>query len=177
MPESFDIYRAPDAALVEYRAETLDALPCMSTWLLLVLATVTLGLFPIWWLYSRSRVVNSLLPENPISSVYVVGVSMVYAVVIALGLAELQQRWGLSGQGSVLGFEDFALLTLVVAWGFQLRSRLLSLFAAAGAGQVPVGPLMTCLFTSLYLNYKINEARELAVALGDRRGHSVALPA
>lgn len=147
-------YAAPSAELnTPLNSNNLKQLPRFSAWWVLLLSIVTIGIYPLWWLYSRASTLNQI-QSRPIAIelVYVLAVLLVGSFVL----------------GFVAGFSDtsYALIenTISIAYwviylivAYSIRSRLHDMFQKEGHNG-KIGPILTFFFSTLYLQYKINEA-------------------
>jgi hypothetical protein len=160
-PISFNPYAPPKARVdAEVLRGSVLAFPRFSAWFVFLLCIVTLGLYPLYWLYTRTKIANRVLPSNPIS----MGLA---AAVLTLATANLVIGF-LSGADANDASLRMSLATWAIqlAWIFQLRARLSEI-----SNKPAVGGVMTFFFGSLYFQYKINEfideLHEGEIALGD----------
>ncbi|MGI9332063.1 MAG: DUF4234 domain-containing protein [Gammaproteobacteria bacterium] len=162
MTDSVDLYRAPQAALDKPLTTPLDGLPSPSTWLVFFLTVITAGIYMVWWLYNRSVAINRILGATAISFGYTAVVPALYAVSMLISVLDGALGLGLNEQAGaaslMLGLFQLGVNIAFIFWAFAVRKHLRVLFS----DRVHVGPVMTFFFGSLYLNYKIREAKELA---------------
>ena len=151
-----DPYAPPRAAIAEPTAGDYRDFARISTWWVLVLSFITLGLYAPYWLYTRIKTLNGMLSSSPTA------LSLPIAVCV-LSAANL-------GNGFLGGIYPDAigvkLLSTGVQWAsiianlvcvFTLRNRLNEDAGAQGDSPYWVGGVATFFFGMLYLNYKLNQ--------------------
>ncbi|SIQ86753.1 DUF4234 domain-containing protein [Marinobacterium stanieri] len=147
-------YAAPEAELEVQQAEgDLSVFKYFTTWAVLGLSIITLGIYPIYWLYNRTQKLNTITP-TPISQGFVTAalVIMILSTVLSYVLPFL---------GSTLLVLIGNLISLVstvlfFVWVFKFRNRLNAVTQSQGQ-PTWAGPVLTFFFSIFYLNYKINQ--------------------
>ncbi len=147
-------YTAPTANLnAPLNNGKLKQLPRFSAWWVFLLNIVTLGIYPLWWLYSRASTLNQI-QSRPIA------LELIYVlVVVLLGSFALGFVAGFSGEeyAVIENSLSIAYWVLYLITAFTIRNRLHDVFIEEGH-HVRTGPILTFFFSSIYLQYKINEA-------------------
>jgi len=159
MTQQFAInpYAPPKANLdAPVEATTVQAFPRFSAWGVFLLSGVTLGVYPVYWLYTRTRILNRLLPSNPIPK----GLAFA-AVVLLLGNAAgsflegiYPGNLGVRGMSSLIGLA-FSIVNL--CWVFMFRNRVNEHCVSHKGDRYWLGGVLTFFFQVLYLQYKLNE--------------------
>ncbi|MCU7845654.1 MAG: DUF4234 domain-containing protein [Candidatus Thiodiazotropha sp. (ex Monitilora ramsayi)] len=135
------------------RSNYLNNFSRFSAWWVLLLSVVTLGIYNVYWLYTRSRIINQIhhrkIPE------FLIWAALIFYV-LNTGLSFLPDEMVasliivvlLSAVGSIFFF---------VWWLFGVRNRLQELAEENGSPENRIGPILTFFFQVIYLQYKINE--------------------
>lgn len=155
-------YDAPkaDLAVQDEQAESLAIFPRFSTWFVFLLSFATLGLYILYWLYNRSRILNRLKGISPISDTFIfltLGFNVV-SIPVNIGEAFVNQNQEYILASNILYIVSTLLLLI---WAFKFRHRLNDFLQKSPYPTSRLGPVFTFLFQSLYLSYKINQNLEL----------------
>ena len=161
---------APPKARVDASLDvtTVQAFPRFSTWGVFLLTFVTVGLYPVYWLYTRTRILNRVLPSNPVP----VGLA-VAAVIALLASAAASFLNGMypdhSGVGAMSSVINIVSGIVNLVWVFMFRNRLNQHFVPHEGDRYRLSGVLTFFFTVLYLQYKLNQLidRERTVSAGD----------
>ncbi|MBV0932332.1 DUF4234 domain-containing protein [Marinobacterium weihaiense] len=151
-------YVAPEAELeVQHEAGDLSVFPRFTTWAVFGLTIITLGIYAVYWMYSRTRHLNSIT-EDRISNGFVgaaVGVYIASGVSsIMMGLTDAS---ALSGTMVLIdGLLGLASWILMLVWAFKFRNRLNRVTDSRGK-PTWAGPILTFFFSVFYLSYKVNQ--------------------
>lgn len=118
-----------------------------STWGVLALSIITFGIYSIYWLHSRTKVLNDI-SENPISKSFT-GISIAFYVAnIVFSFAA-----GVNPELEILSqLVNLPSSILMIVWAFKMRNRLEPIMNKS------LGGVMVFFFNVYYLNYKINES-------------------
>ncbi|HQQ63512.1 MAG TPA: DUF4234 domain-containing protein [Pseudomonadales bacterium] len=137
----------------------LNRLPAMSLLSVLLFTVATLGVYSWWWLYSRSLILNSLLPKErtiskPFMHLCLAGFGITFLLVIDF-----------SYQPDNLSLKDtinvlmMALNIMAIVWVFRFRAGMHFLL-----GPTPtlyhLNAVWTFLFPIFYVQHKINLLHE-----------------
>ena len=153
-------YAPPKANVVDVPAEvaTIEAFPRFSTWWVLLLAILTFGVYPLYWLYARTKILNRVVPANPIPMGLAVAAVALFLLNLAGGVLD-----GIYAEQLAIGvrrtFTAVAWISVVVnlVWVFKFRNRLNERFMSHKGDCYWLGPLLTFFFQVLYLQYKLNQ--------------------
>lgn len=150
-------YKAPEAALDISEGKRLsEVFQRFSAWSVLGLSIVTLGVYSIFWLYNRSKSINSV-SENPIGSTFIV-ISMVLLVVSCFDTVSGFILPGAPTLLLILSVISFIGTVMSIVWVFKIRNRIHLYTGSEKGDSAWAGPIMTFFFNILYLQYKINQA-------------------
>jgi hypothetical protein len=137
-----------------------EAFEPFSTWYVFGLSIVTLNLYPLYWMYSRTQRLNTLQGIEPIGATFVYFVLAINIVGYPLGFAAgyFTQIHELATASDIV---DIVGGISLLIWAFAFRNRLNSFLETGPATYRRLTPVMTFFFQSLYLSYKLNENLEL----------------
>lgn len=143
-----------------------ERFPRMELLLVLILTLVTMGTYTYYWLFTRTQILNQLIPEKPISNVFVslciagfiVLLFTLFSVPEASSIEELQE---LGVYNKVAGM-IMVLNGLLLAWGLLFCQRLNMLSQKENRDALYANYLYLILahlliVNTLYLQYKINQ--------------------
>lgn len=151
-------YAAPEADLeVQQAAGDISVFPRFSTWAVFGLSIITLGIYTIYWLYDRTRKLNSI-SENQISQ-GVVSASVGLFVASGISSIVVAVVGPSSSFGALVlvdGLLGLASGIMILVWAFKFRNRLNRVTNSEGK-PTWAGPILTFFFNVLYLSYKINQ--------------------
>ncbi|MFV2057619.1 MAG: DUF4234 domain-containing protein [Thiohalomonadales bacterium] len=123
----------------------------LSAWAVFLLSMLTFGFYPIYWLYTRTQIVNS----NHKDKISMTVLAFLFpSALISFGLGFTR------GSDTILMMSSIADITFYVIFLvalFQIRFRLEDIMAAGRATCLSVSIPLTFLFSVIYLQYKINE--------------------
>jgi hypothetical protein len=147
-------YKTPEAAVgVERGGQLSDVFDRFSAWGVLGLSFITLGIYGIYWMYSRTQRINPHTSE-PIGSAFVTTTVALYVLGAMGNLAE------------VLDMSDTVIVVLSLAslisgimgviWIFKIRNRIHDYIGAVKGEKTWFGPVLTFFFSVIYVQYKIN---------------------
>lgn len=152
-------YVAPAAELeVEHAAGDLSVFKRFTTWGVFGLSIITLGLYTIYWLYSRSQKLNQIT-DAPISQGFIGTATAVYVLSFFFSFVVPFVGVSMENMGLLVMIDSLLSLTsivLFIVWSFKFRNRLNRVTQSAGKPTWS-GPIMTFFFNVLYLNYKVNQ--------------------
>ncbi|MEJ2692411.1 MAG: DUF4234 domain-containing protein [Candidatus Thiodiazotropha sp.] len=155
-------YNAPkaDLATQDEQSDSLAIFPRFSTWFVFFLSLATLGLYILYWLYHRTRILNRLKGISPISDTFIflsLGFNVV-SIPVNIGEAFVKHNQEYILASNILYIVSTLLLLI---WAFKFRHSLNDFLEKSPHPSSRLGPVFTFLFQSLYLSYKINQNLEL----------------
>lgn len=149
-------YAAPQADLeVEHAVGDLSVFKRFTSWGVFGLSIITLWIYNIYWLYSRTQKLNSIC-ENPISKTFVNTAVIVYIAVWVSSFVSGVVPSAAFELSVISGILNMVSVVMTIVWAFKFRNRLNQVTDSAGK-TTWAGPIMTFFFNVLYLNYKINQ--------------------
>ena len=150
-------YKAPEAAVSEAAGEKLsDVYDRFTAWAVFGLGVITLGIYYIYWMYTRTRRLNPHI-EEPISDAFIYTTLVLYFggllnyIAPALGLPPAVV--GLIGVASMVGG------IMSVVWAFKLRNRIHT-YLGSSKGSVEnnwFNAFWVFFLNAWYLQYKMNK--------------------
>ena len=145
-------YKTPEAHLVQTTSDkSILAFKRFSAWGVFGLTIVTLGIYPYFWMYTRTKTINSI-HENVISP------ALVSAFLVVVALSYASSFFGESQQAILAGLAISLLyLVLYLVVLFKIRNRLQDIINRSSNNPYKLGTILTFFFSSIYLQYKINE--------------------
>lgn len=163
-PEINDAFSAPEANLANVSEEKpILQFERFSAWWVLLLSVITFGIYPVYWLYTRTSKVSELVTENKVSSFRL---NAFLVLVIAY--------WVIAFAGGFIGEEAGTLFTALsglvtigylvfyVLIAFGARRALREIINSGSEDFTPLKGISSGLGTffapAIYLQYKANEA-------------------
>lgn len=146
-----EVYQTPESDLSEnLNLGAMGNFNRFTAWGVFGLAFITLGIYPAYWLYSRSKIMNKF-HDNKISSGLInFFVAMIFVSFPMSFMAEFY-----SDNLTLVGLNGVVSIVYMVAYLivlYSLRNRLMEVTG------LKVGPVLTFFGNAIYLQYKINEA-------------------
>lgn len=144
-------YEAPKADInVTDGSADILSFDRFSAWGVFGLSIVTLGIYPIYWFYKNTQIINGLHAEK-------ISMNLIYALI---GLTVITLALGFTEDPTILMI--YAVLNLVyfvvyLIVLFTIRSRLQDIMDRSGGKSLVIGGILTFFFNVIYLQYKINE--------------------
>ena len=145
-------YKTPEAELSSTdNDKSILQFKRFSAWGVFGLSFITLGIYPIYWLYTRAQVVNSI-HEKQISSALLM--LMVLVTILSFG----SSFFGESDVAVIVGLVvAVAYMGIYIMVLFKVRNRLVDIMNNSCASVYKLGPVLTFFFFSIYLQYKLNQ--------------------
>ncbi|MCP4750317.1 MAG: DUF4234 domain-containing protein [Proteobacteria bacterium] len=147
------------------KKEILKNLQDQSTWRLLLLTLVSLGIYGAHYIKRQTSNANQYLDEKgriPTGLVYFILVlSYIYAIFTLLSIfAPIE-----SPIDEAL---TVVLEAAIIVWGFKARNRMNTLFSARKGDANWFNGFWTFVFTPLYFNFKVNTLNDLLLEQDDK---------
>ena len=149
-------FQAPQADLTEVTGNRpIMEFERFSAWWVFLLGVVTLGIYNLYWLYDRANKINSLTQGRKASTTMISIYIVFYA--LSFGFEMFFNN----------GDETMSMVSLIISLGiwvfyiisvFSVRGALQSLINEGEKQPVSVGGILTFFFSTIYFQYKINEA-------------------
>ncbi|WP_308367534.1 MULTISPECIES: DUF4234 domain-containing protein [unclassified Microbulbifer] len=143
-------YSAPTSELTAATDDLISGdFQRFSAWWVFILSIVTLGIYPVYWICTRAQVVNRI-HDNPIAPAWFYLMAIFCALTFLAGF--IIPEMGIFYLMVYIGYIVTYLASL-----FKVKNRLQDLMSQSTGSAYRLGPVMTFLFNSIYLQYKINE--------------------
>ncbi len=162
-------YEAPSAELfnINLKNNFLKEFKFFSTWYVFILSIITLGIYPLYWLYNRTKKINRTKELEPIPESFIYSVLILY--VFSILAAYYPYFYQVSKQYFLyVNLFSYFVTILVLVWVFKFRNRLNNFLSKTHAPCMPLGPVITFFFQVLYLSFKLNEIIEMMQEKGDK---------
>lgn len=161
-------YSAPDADLAVKNTGSgvakVKEFPRFTTWAVVGLSIITLGIYTFYWLYSRTKILNRLLPENKIAGwlpiAAIVTLIAYYVVSIAVPFLASASPELAAGLGGLSLIVNIAYIVFYLMWVFGFRSRLNQLSGSNKGDIFWLGGILTFFINVYYFQYKINQMHD-----------------
>lgn len=118
-------YEAPSTELIENKSSsnTFASFEKFSTWYVFGLAVITLGFYMVYWLFSRTKILNRLRSIEPIGDIFInISILLFFlSFFIAIGKTYTENN------STYLIFSQFiSILSNIVfiVWSFKFKNRL-----------------------------------------------------
>ena len=150
--ESANIYEAPEAELTQQNNggnKPILNFDRFSAWGVFFLSLITLGIYAIYWLVSRTNKANALA-KHQVNQNLIYGYIAIYAINIGLAFTSIPE-----GLSAIVSLASFVVGIIFV---FSLRTSIKELINEGSNEPVHLGGILTFFFNVIYFQYKINEA-------------------
>jgi len=145
-------YKAPEADINTVSEGKLsEVFQRFSAWGVFGLGIITLGIYYIYWMYSRTQQLNERI-SDPIGSGFITATLILYALSFLSNFVSLADPM----IGGALGLTGLPAWIMMIIWAFKMRAGIHSYKGIAPGEPNSLGPVLTFFFSSLYLQYKIN---------------------
>lgn len=164
-------YQPPEADLIQAGRDNdlLSDLQEQSTWRLVGLTIITLGIYEAHYVKRQTERINRYLAdvESQISDELVLGFLVVSYLSVAL-LAYFLLGSTTPEIETISNLIDRVWMVLAIVWGFKARNRMNKLYALEKGRSERFNGFWTFLFSPYYFNYKVNKLnQQLAAAETD----------
>ncbi|MBR36755.1 DUF4234 domain-containing protein [Pseudoalteromonas shioyasakiensis] len=150
--ESANIYEAPEAELTQQNTggnKPILNFDRFSAWGVFFLSLITLGIYAIYWLVSRTNKANALA-KHQVNQNLVYGYIALYVINIAVAFTSIPEVFS-----SIISIITFIVGLVFI---FSLRASLKELINEGSNEPVHLSGILTFFFYAIYFQYKINEA-------------------
>ncbi len=137
------------------KGENIDHFPVQSVWGMIGLSLVTLTFYFPFWLRKTSRVVNALLPSNPIGTWFFPASIILTALNFGMIIPEIltDDNPTLMAISKLLNRLD---TVLVLVWVFKIRNRMHVILEAEKKTPLWFNAFWTFFFQVFYIQFRIN---------------------
>ena len=124
------------------------------TILFIIFSIITLGIYPLFWVISRKKIINQLTESKITESLPVIFVITSILSVFLQGYGETQ----LDGESAIAlsGLFQLISVVLMIVIAFQMK-KVLEEFSVNNEMKISYNGFFTFLFNFWYINYKLNE--------------------
>jgi len=151
------IYDAPESEVTFRHYGEINLFQRFSTWYTIILIILTLGLYVLYWMHTRTKVLNKIVRDQ-ISSVFTCITAFLFVASYVVGMVEIVFDEFSMFQDMKQYFTYLPTLEIIsniifLVWVFKFRNRLQETFSSA---DIDIGIIPTFFFQIIYLQYKIN---------------------
>jgi hypothetical protein len=146
-----NIFAAPEAELTNKTMQNKPVLQFqrISAWFVFFIGLITLGIYNVYWLYSRTLIANNLTKENKVNINLLYSYVSLFSIGIVASIADI---------GSLSFIVQIINLVVYIFLVFSIRRALIEIINAGSETHTHLNGILTFLFSSIYFQYKINEA-------------------
>ena len=164
MSDSQNPYAAPESNVssdsLGQDVNKIKAFKRFTTWAVLGLAIITFGIYAYYWMFSRTKTLNSVIPENKVAGWLVptvIGLGVINILLSFLPFASPELAASLAVISLPLSLIGFVLM---IVWAFKFRNRLNIISGSSKGNVFWLGPILTFFFQLYYFQYKINQMHD-----------------
>jgi len=165
-PVQANPYSAPDSEIIpKADRHNMMIFERFSAWFVFLLSIVTMGIYSVYWVYTRSKTYNTKMTDQ-ISDTFIISALVLYCASFVMSYLPY----------FIDGSEDFELMILSasftsgvvnIVWFFMLRRRIQDMLSSSNHLGLHLSAFMTFFFNAIYLQYKINEAIDVSGQIYD----------
>lgn len=146
-------YKAPEAEVeTASQGHLSEVFERFTAWGVFGLSIITLGIYPLYWLYTRTQQLNSRI-DNPISSAYMITTIVIWIIsMLSNGVTPINPQIG-----GIMALAGLPAAIMQIVWAFKIRSRIHDYVTAAPGTFAWANSFLTFFLGALYLQYKINK--------------------
>lgn len=159
-------YSAPDSDVtVQVLGNNVDFIKqfkSFTTWGVVGLTMITLGIYSYYWIYSRTQTLNSIHSSNPIANWIPIAVIVLGVIGYFVGYAPMimnDPQMAISF-ATISPIISIASLIIYITWAFSFRNRINEVTGANEGDTFWLGPVLTFFFSFYYFQYKINQMHD-----------------
>jgi len=154
-------YASPSAELIQKNNDNKNILEFkrFSAWGVLGLSIITLGIYPIYWLWSRAEIINRL-HEKKITKPWLIALVATTIISTVMSFIPSEDPTFLI-VSSVMGLAYFVPYIVVL---FGARNNLQDIMGSESNEAYRLNAVLTFLASAIYLQYKINQCIDNTVA-------------
>jgi Domain of unknown function (DUF4234) len=151
-PIAFNPYASPQSNVdIDGVRGSILNFPRFSAWFVLFLTWLTLGIYQVYWVYTRGRITNRILPGGGVPLGLTIALVILFCANLVVSFAS-----GANPENDHLQMLRFlfgvAQWIVHLVWIFTFRDVLREI-----SNKPAVSGVMTFFFSQLYFQYKINE--------------------
>ncbi|NKB38689.1 MAG: DUF4234 domain-containing protein [Gammaproteobacteria bacterium] len=149
--ESSNIYKAPESDLsTTQNADDVNNFERFSAWAVFGLSIITFGIYPLYWLFTRAKTVNTF-HSNLISPkmIMATGIIFIINIVFQVLAGVYEENMAIVSSSALINLVYLVFYLILL---FSLRNRIRDIIGKS------VNPVFTFFASAIYLQYKINVA-------------------
>ena len=123
------------------------------TILYIIFTVITLTIYPLFWVFSRKKILNQLTESKITESLPTI---MIIAYILGSFLQGYGRSQGQEGVAAIGGLSNIIYFVLWIVISFQMKN-VLKEFSDKNEMKISYNGFFTFLFTFTYINYKLNE--------------------
>ena len=160
--ENSSPYASPSAELIQQSNDNKSILEFkrFSAWGVAGLSIITLGIYPVYWLWSRAEIINRL-HDKKITKPWLIALVTTTIVSTVMSLVPSEDPTFLI-VSSVMGLAYFVPYIVVL---FRSRNNLQDIMGAENNQTYKLNGVLTFFASTIYLQYKINECIDNTVSV------------
>ena len=143
-----------------HKRSPLIQLPCFSTLLVVIFSIVTLGLYNLYWMYTRTQKLNALLsPEDRIANWLPTAAMTLAFISILLSISSeyipvTEEFLVIDNTISIINF------VFTLTWVFAIRKVINLLLESRPEDESWLNGFITFIFSIFYFQYRINQIHD-----------------
>lgn len=146
-------YKAPESAVESPTTGQLsEVFDRFTAWAVFGLSIITLGIYPIYWYFTRSQRVNTRT-KSSISSAFINSAIAIWAISFIASFGEFI----VPEIAIVSGILSLVIWVMMIVWSFKMRDAIHQYVGASKQTYAWANAFLTFFFGPLYLQYKINQ--------------------
>jgi len=151
------IYRPPESEVTVRDLGNINLFQRFNIWFVLILILLTLGLYIVYWLHTRTKILNQIVHHN-ISTIFVSVATLLFVLSFVIQVVGTLLEEAAVFPNAMQYFTYLPMLELIsniliLVWVFKFRNQLQKTFSSS---EFDVGIIPTFFFQIIYLQYKIN---------------------
>lgn len=152
-------YAAPKADLTtKVTGGSIDNIPTLSTFIVVLLTIFTLGIYSMFWIYNRSKLLNEASTGQKVSMPIIIG--FIVLAIVANVASVLAGDPPSIAMAAVSGLTALAYLVLFFVWAFSFRKIFHNVLKIEKGNPLWCNAFLVVLLNVFYFNYKINQVKE-----------------
>lgn len=146
-------YASPSADLIEKNKNNKNILEFkrFSAWGVFGLSVITIGIYPVYWLWTRAETINTL-HDRKITKAWLI--ALVATTILSTILGFMGDNTVILSASLIL---SLAYLVTYIVVLFKARNNLQDIMNAGGGETYKLNPVLTFFANVIYLQYKTNE--------------------
>ncbi len=152
-----NIYSTPqsDVTVAADKTNEIDTFPRKSAWLVFFLGIPSLGIYTYYWLYTRTKLTDSLRTHTISTTIPTI---LLILSIASLAISVLGAVYkGNTALAVISPIISIAVFVLYIMSAFSLRTVLRNNLESAGSSKPELNGFLVFFFSAIYMQYKINQ--------------------